>query len=142
MKLRRTLLVAVSTLLSVATFAQQAAHAKIKSGSKIFVDKMGGLESYVIAGIVKKNVAVSLVSDPTKADYIITGDSESHQAGWAKMLLAGSQASAEQASVNLRDAKSGDILWAYSVNKINSYKGKQSAGEACAKHLKEVVGAD
>jgi hypothetical protein len=35
--------------------------------------------------------------------------------------------------------QSGEIVFAYSVNKKNSAHGKQSTAEACAKHLKEAI---
>jgi hypothetical protein len=35
--------------------------------------------------------------------------------------------------------QSGEVVYAYSVNKTNSAHGKQSSAEACAKHLKEAI---
>ena len=35
--------------------------------------------------------------------------------------------------------KTGNVVFAYSVNKTNSFKGKQSAGEAVAKHINEKI---
>jgi hypothetical protein len=55
------------------------------------------------------------------------------------MLFLGSQQSNEEASVKVSDLKTGAVVFAYSVHKTNSYKGKQSAGEACAKHLKDAI---
>ncbi len=115
---------------------------KIPSGSKVYVAPMGGFENYVVAGIVKKKVPVVIVADRGKADYEIRGSAETEKAGWAKMLFMGVQNSNEQASINVTDIKSGDVVFAYSVNKLNSYKGKQSAGEAIGKHLIEAVGKD
>src|SRR5258708_760034 len=46
---------------------------KIPSGSRIYVAPMGGFESYVVAGIMKKKVPVSIVGDRDKADYEIKG---------------------------------------------------------------------
>jgi hypothetical protein len=112
----------------------------IRAGSKIHVAAIpGGFESYIAAGIMKKKVPVVLVSDRSKADYEISGVSESEKATWAKMLFMGSQASREQASVQVIDLKTGEIVFAYSVHKPNSMRGKQSAGEACAKHLREKI---
>jgi hypothetical protein len=115
---------------------------KIPSGSKLFVAPMGGFENYVVAGIVKKKVPVVIVADRDKADYEIHGSAETEKAGWAKMLILGVQNSNEQASINVTDVKTGNIIFAYSVNKLNSYKGKQSAGEAIGKHLNEAIGKD
>jgi hypothetical protein len=113
---------------------------KIPKGSKVFIAPMeGGFENFVIAGIQKKEVPVVIVMDRAKADYEMSGIAESEKAGWAKMLFMGSQQSREQASIKVVDIKTGGVVFGYSVNKGNSYRGKQSAGEACAKHLKEAI---
>jgi hypothetical protein len=115
---------------------------KIPSGSKIYVAPMGGFENYVVAGIVKKKVPVVIVADRDKADYEIRGAAETERAGWAKIVFIGSDNSNEQASVTVVEIKSGSVVYAYSVHKSNSFKGKQSAGEAIGKHLNEVIGKD
>lgn len=113
---------------------------KIKAGSRIFIAPMdGGFENFVAAGIQKKHVPLIVVIDRDKADYEMSGISDSEKAGWAKMLFLGSQQSNEEASVKVSDLKTGAVVFAYSVHKTNSYKGKQSAGEACAKHLKDAT---
>lgn len=113
---------------------------KMPTGSKLYVAPMeGGFENFVIAGIQKKNVPVAVVMDKSKADFELSGIAESEKAGWAKMLFMGSQQSKEQASIKVVDIKTGAVVFGYSVHKGNSYKGKQSAGEACAKHLKEAI---
>lgn len=141
--LKRFSITAVAVCLVFTLAAQpQTKTAKIQSGSKIYVAPMGGFENYVIAGILNKKVPVVLVTEREKADYEIRGSAETEKAGWAKMLFMGSQNSNEQASVNVSDVKTGDIVFAYSVHKLNSVHGKQSAGEAIGKHLKEVVGKD
>lgn len=115
----------------------------IPVGSKVHIAPIpGGFENYIAAGILKKKVPVVLVTDRAKADYEISGVSESEKANWAKMLFMGSEASREQASVQVVDMKTGEVVFAYSVNKANSARGKQSAGEACAKHLKEKINAE
>jgi hypothetical protein len=115
---------------------------KIPSGSKVYVAPMGGFENYVVAGILKKKVPVVIVTDRSKADYEIKGSAETEKAGWAKMLFLSSDSSNEQASINVTEIKSGNIVFAYSVHKANSVRGKQSAGEAIGKHLNEAIGKD
>jgi len=115
----------------------------IKAGSKIYIAPIpGGFENYIAAGILKKKVPVVLINDRSKADYEVSGVSESEKAGWAKMLFMGSAASREQASVQFVELKTGEVVFAYSVHKANSVRGKQSAGEACAKHLKEKINTE
>jgi len=115
---------------------------KIPSGSKIYVAPMAGFESYVVAGIMKKKVPVSIVADRDKADYEINGAAESQKPGWAKIVFLKTDATNEEASINVTEIKTGAVVFAYSVHKGNSVRGKQSAGEAIGKHLNEAIGKD
>ena len=115
-------------------------NAKIPSYARVYVAPMlGGFENYIIAGLRNKKVPLTVVVDRTKADYEISGVSDSEKAGWAKMLFIGSQNSNEQASIKIADLKTGAVIFGYSVHKTNSARGRQSAGEACAKHIKQIV---
>jgi hypothetical protein len=112
----------------------------VPPNSKIYIAPMAnGFETYVSAGIVKKEVPVVLVNDKSKADFELTGVADTANPGWAKQIFMNSDASNENASISLTNLKTGQVVWAYSVHKGNSYKGKQSAGEACGKHLKEKI---
>jgi len=114
--------------------------AKMPSYAKVYVAPMlGGFENYIIAGLRNKKVPLIVVVDRTKAEYEISGVSESDKAGWAKMLFIGSENSNEQASIKIADLKTGAVIFGYSVHKTNSARGRQSAGEACAKHIKQIV---
>lgn len=143
----RSLLLLLFAFITVASFCQaqegrsveQSAN-PIKRGSKVYVAPMeGGFDTFLVAALVKKQVPVTVVTDRSKADYEITGIAESEKAGWAKMLFMGSQQSRELASVKVVEVISGDVVYGYAVHKGNSYRGKQSAAEACAKHLKEKI---
>ena len=113
---------------------------KLPSGAKIYVAPISnGFDTYIVAGIQKKEVPVNITTDRSKADYELTGVSESDRAGWAKMLFMGSQQTNETASIKLVNVKTGNVVFAYSVNKTNSARGKQSAGEAVAKHIREKI---
>jgi hypothetical protein len=112
----------------------------LPSGARIYIAPMpGGFETYVAAGLEKKKVPVVLVTDRDKADYELSGVSNSDRAGWAKMLFLGSQQTNEAASIKIVNLKTSNIVFAYSVNKTNSARGKQSAGEAVAKHINEKI---
>jgi len=112
----------------------------LPSGARIYVAPMpNGFETYVVAGIEKKKVPVVVVMDRDKAEYELSGVSDSDKAGWAKMLFMGSQQTNEAASIKIVNLKTGNVVFAYSVNKTNSYKGKQSAGESVAKHIYEKI---
>ena len=113
---------------------------RIPRGARLFIDKIeGGYDIYLSAAMVKKEVPIIVVTDRAKADFELTGVTESDKAGWAKMLFLGSTSSAEQASIKIVNLKSGTVVFGYNVNKSNSARGKQSSSEACAKHLKEKI---
>jgi hypothetical protein len=113
---------------------------KIKRGARIFIAPMeGGFENFIVAGFQNKQVPLIVVIDRSKADYELSGISDSEKAGWAKMFFMGSMQSREEASIKVSDLKTGTLVFAYSVHKGNSVRGRQSAGEACAKHLKKIV---
>lgn len=112
----------------------------LPKGARLYVAPISnGFETYIAAGIEKKKVPVVLVADRSKADYELTGVSDTDRAGWAKMLFLGSQQTNEAASIKIVNLKTGNVVFAYSVNKTNSVRGKQSAGEAVAKHINEKI---
>jgi hypothetical protein len=109
-------------------------------GARLYVAPMAnGFETYVVAGLQKKEVPVKVIAIREKADYEVTGVSETDKAGWAKMMFMGSTASAETASIKIVNLKTGEVVYAYSVHKGSSARGKQSAGEAVAKHIKSKI---
>jgi len=115
---------------------EQSAKA-VERGSRIYIAPIeGGFETFLAAAIIKKQVPVVVVMDRAKADYEITGIANTEKAGWAKMLFMGVDNSNDMASIKVVYLKSDEVVYGYSVRKGNSYRGKQSAAEACAKHLK------
>lgn len=113
---------------------------RIPSGAKVYVaPMMNGFDNYIVAGLQQKKVPIIVVADRGKAEFEITGVSETDKAGWAKMLFLGSQQTNESASIKMVNLANGKVVFAYSVNKTNSVRGKQSAGEACAKHIKQKI---
>ena len=118
----------------------QDANARIPRGARLFIGPIeGGYDIYLAAAMHKKEVPIVIVTDRAKADFELSGVSESEKAGWAKIVFWGNTSSREQASVKLVDLKSGTVVWGYNVNKGSSARGKQSSAEACAKHLKEKI---
>jgi len=112
----------------------------LPKGAKLYVAPIqNGFETYITAGLEKKKVPLVVVADRSKADYELSGVSDTDKAGWAKMLFLGSQQTNESASIKIVNLKTGSVVFAYSVNKTNSMRGKQSAGEAVAKHINEKI---
>jgi hypothetical protein len=113
---------------------------RIPHGARVYVAPMiNGFDNYVVAGLQQKKVPVVVVADRKFAEFEVTGVAETDKAGWAKMLFLGSQQTNETASIKMVNLKTGAVVFAYSVNKFNSVRGKQSAGEACAKHIKSKI---
>jgi hypothetical protein len=105
--------------------------------NSVFISPMNGFESYLAAAFSKKQVPLTIVADPARAAYIITGTSDEKKAGVAKMLVFGQIHSDNAASVQMVDQKTSAVVFAYAVNKKNTLHGQQTTAEACAKHLKE-----
>jgi hypothetical protein len=111
----------------------------IPAGSKVFIAPMEGFEIFLKAALEKKGVPLLVVEDKEKADFEITGASNSQKASTAKKVFTLSWHSKEEASINVANIKTGEVVFAYSAHKQNSAHGKKSSAEACAKHLKEKV---
>ena len=127
-------------VLAVPLFAKDDDIAKkIPAHSKIFLAPMGGFEQDLKTAIEKKKLPVELVPDRDKADFEITGTSETDKAGTAKKVILLNWHSNEQASITITEIKTGAVVYAYSVNKQSSAHGKRSTAEACAKHLKDQI---
>ena len=114
----------------------RAQNTRISPGSKVYIAPMNGFEEFLTAALEKKQVPVVIVTDKAQATFEISGNSDSQKAGWAKILFTGKTGSHEEASINVTDIKTGVVVFGYAVNKDSSVHGRQSAAEACAKHLK------
>jgi hypothetical protein len=116
------------------------ANETLPAGARLYVAPMpNGFDTYVVAGLQQKKVPVVVVAIREKADYELTGVSETDKAGWAKMLFFGNDNTNETASVKIVNLKTGNVVFAYSVKKGSSLRGKQSAGESVAKHIKQKI---
>jgi hypothetical protein len=144
--MKKVIVVLLAMAFSLAAFTQDSkskeskpADKKIPANSKIFIAPMGGFENDLKAAIESKKVPVVLVADKDQADYEIAGTAESEKAGAVKKAVMWNWHSNEQASITVTEHKSGEVVFAYSVNKKSSTHGKRSTAEACAKHLKEQI---
>jgi hypothetical protein len=137
----RTLVLLVAFMAAPSVAASQSPpSSELKPGATVFVHPMpDGFDSYFRIALTKKKVPVVVVETSDQAQFEIRGTSETQKAGAAKKIFTGSWHSDEQASISVTSIQSGEIVFAYSVNKKNSAHGKQSTAEACAKHLKEAI---
>jgi hypothetical protein len=120
--------------------AQSASPVTFTPGAKVFVNTMpDDFDTYLKAAFIKKKVPLVVVGSKEEAAFEMKGASETQKAGAAKKVFMLSWHSDEQASISIANLESGEVVFAYTVNKKNSAHGKQSTAEACAKHIKEVL---
>ena len=113
----------------------------------VYVEPQQGFETYLAAALSKKNVPVDVVTDQTRANYVLRAapveiKTESTGGKIARCLFAYCAGIEDKGnvSVQLIETSSTKVLWAYSVNKQKGGgKNSQSMAEAVAKHLKEFV---
>jgi hypothetical protein len=122
-----------------------AAHSQESVSHKtLFVAADPSFQTALAAAMVKKDVPVSIVSEPANAVFTLRAaavDSKAESTGSkiARCALAycvGMNGSSS-VSVELIDNANGSVVWAYQVRKGNAGPiGVQSLSEAVAKHLK------
>ena len=92
--------------------------------------------------MVKKGVAMDVVTDIEKADYAMKASAvEETKVGtgakWANCLFAYCARNSDKGNTSVQVVdKEGVVRWSYAVNKGRGEKNKQSMAEAIAKHFK------
>jgi hypothetical protein len=113
----------------------------------VYLEPQNGFETYLAAAMAKKGVPVDIVTDATKATYILKSapveiKQESTGGKIARCLFAYCAGIEDKGnvSVQLVEVGSSKMMWAYSVNKQRGgSKNQQSMAEAVAKHLKDFL---
>jgi hypothetical protein len=141
MRTRLTLiLLLVATLMVVTCYAGDTNSRTIPAGSKVYIAPMDdGFQEFLKAAIEKKKLPLVIVEDKAQADFEIAGHSDTQKASTAKKVIMLDWRSNEQASIQVSNLKTSEVVFAYSVNKKSSMHGKKSSAEACAKHLSEKI---
>jgi hypothetical protein len=136
--MKKVVLLFVLSLASV-SFAQLAR-------PTVYIEPQQGFETYLSAALTKKGVPVDVVTDPTKATYVLKSapvdiQKESTGGKIARCLFAYCAGIEDKGtvSVQLIEVSSSKEMWAYSVNKQRGGKNTQSMAEAVAKHFKEFL---
>ena len=104
----------------------QSGSEHIRSGAKVFIEKMDGFEDNFVAALHAKQVPVVVVTDKDKADFFFSGYCN---------IFGDRHIEANVKAVN----KDGSVVFAYDYNQDVPMRGKQSAAEACAKNLKKKI---
>ena len=113
----------------------------------VYIEPQNGFETYVAAAFAKKEVPADVVTDHTKATYVLKAapveiKSESTGGKIARCLFAYCAGIEDKGSVSVQliETNSSKMVWAYSVNKQRGgSKNQQSMAEAVAKHFKEFL---
>ena len=138
---------------SAIVFAQAP---QIKSGATVYIEPMGGYETYLAAAIAKKQVPLIVVADKDRADYIIrstvtqttpsqpavvvnntntNGSNVSNRGNGGSYAAALAASRSVSASIAVIDVRSSQIVFASSSDR----GGLMGTAETCAKHLKEFI---
>lgn len=122
----------------------QASPLFAQGAPRIYVEEQDGFESYITAAIVKKRVPAVVTRNKEEAHFhltsAVTTKEESAGSKVARCLFmycAGMEGS-QTATVQLINASTQEVAWAYNVRK-GSAKAYQSSAEAIAKHLKRFL---
>lgn len=111
---------------------------------RIYIQPQEGFESYISAAIVKKHVPAVVTQNKNEAQYLLSSvvdakeESTGSKVARCLFLYCAGVAGSQTATVQLVNAKSQEVAWAYNVHK-GSAKAYQSTAEAIAKHLKDYL---
>ena len=133
-------------VLALALFTSSLSFAQV-SRPTVYIEPQNGFETYLAAAFGKKGVPAEVVTDETKATYLLKAapveiQKESTGGKIARCLFASCVGIEDKGnvSVQLIETSSTKVLWAYSVNKQRGgAKNEQSMAEAVAKHFKEFL---
>lgn len=97
---------------------------------------------YLAAAMVKKNVPVTVTTNPEGATYTLKASAveiqqQSTGSKIARCLFAYCAGMEDRGLTSVQLLKADTVLWSYSVNKGRGQKNRQSLAEAIAKHLKD-----
>ncbi len=133
----KSAMVIAAMLLSSLAFAQVQQQTDIPPGSTLYIAPADNNFHIDVAGALRnKGVNLVVVNDEAKADYRMDVTAENKKPGAARTIFLG-QWSEGTASATVTNIKTGVVVWAYNVHKVN--KRRQSTAEAIAKHLKDHV---
>lgn len=112
--------------------------------ARVFIEPQEGYESYLAAAIVKKKTPLIVTQDREAATYVLTatvvGKEESTGGKIARCLFmyCGGIQGEQTVSIQLLDAKTKEVAYAYNVRKLGA-SNFQSTAEAAAKHMKQFL---
>lgn len=121
--------------------------AAAQNNQKIFLDPDNKFSAYFSSALQKKNVPVTVTTDPQQADYTATFQAKDSNGsviqGIASAVNDGwwNSGAFNEVSMSIVNAKSKDVVFSYTCKKYNQYSGADqrmasSVAECLAKHWK------
>ena len=108
----------------------------------IYITPQEGFETAITAGLQKKHVPVTVVTEAAAADYVLTTSpiqihKESGAGKIARCLFAYCAGIEDSGNVSVQmvNTHTKAVVWAYNVSKQRGSWNQQSMAEAIAKHL-------
>src|SRR5437868_15538215 len=119
-----------------------AADTRIPRNSKVYIAPMDGFETYLAAAFRKKEVPLTITTEPEYADFVISGTHEKKNAGWAKTIFLGDARSSASASIQVVNMRTKVVVFADSSHRGSANRGERSTAEKLAKYLKKKIEDD
>lgn len=95
----------LATMLLACSVACLAQVPQIKSGSNVYIEPMGGYESYLSAAILRKRVPLVVVTDKDKANYVIRSIVTQNVPSTPQVVINNS------ATATINEGDSGNQAW-------------------------------
>jgi len=127
---------------TAAPVAQIPADTRIPRNSKVYIAPMDGFETYLAAAFRKKEVPLTITTEPEYADFVISGTHEKKNAGWAKTIFLGDARSSASASIQVVNMRTKVVVFADSSHRRSANRGERSTAEKLAKYLKKKIEDD
>jgi len=151
MNRRNALVMCLAIVISgqaVIAMAQNAPQqpSSIPAGSKVFINPIDGFETWLVAGLHKKKVPLTIVAERDHADFEISGTMQIVEPSkWEKIAAIAARVADEptyistrvDVAISVRNIKTDEIVYGYAWR--GTRKAQQSAAEACAKHIKAKI---
>jgi hypothetical protein len=134
----------IALLLLCSPLASMARTATPLEPVPVFVDSADDFSGYIVAAFTKKQTPAEVVTDRTRADYVLHSSAvsthvESTGGKIARCLFASCAGIQDTSTVTVEliNVKTSAIEWSYTVHKQRGGGyNQQSMAEAIAKHLK------
>ena len=108
--------------------------APVALGPSVYIEPMQGLEGYLSVAFEKKHVGLAPVVSDAHATYVL-------HLYWGSEDAAGKSVKHvdEMPTLQLIERRSGTVVFAYPLNRANTWRGEKVAAETFASQVRELV---